>query len=95
MDGVVQDRCPRRPFMPGDQDHDGISEALWYYAAYKRGQLPEQGGLQDQPGMLMDIFRVIDGAVGTIEMDQQAEAKRAAARGSNGRGGARLTPKRT
>lgn len=71
--------------MPGDKDHDGISECLWYYTAYKRGQLPESGGLQDQPGMLMSIFRVIDGAVGTIEADQQAERDRENAQ--NRRGG--------
>lgn len=84
MDGKALDTCPRRPFMQGDEDYDGISEVLWYYAAYKRGQTPDAGGLQDQPGMLLDLFRVIDGAVGTIEMAQQEEARRTNARGGSG-----------
>lgn len=70
--------------MPGDKDHDGISEVLWYYAAYKRGQLPDSGGLQDQPGMLLDIFRVIDGAMGTVEAIQQEERDKDAAQRKRG-----------
>ena len=86
IDRELQTTCPLRPFMPGDKDRDGISDVLWYYAAYKRGQLPDFGGLQDQPGMLMDIFRVIDGAVGTIEADQQEELKKNARSSRRGKG---------
>lgn len=80
--------------MPGGEDEAGISELLWYYAAYKRGQLPDEGGLMDQSAHLMDNFRVIDGAVNTVERLLQEQREKEAARGSGGRrGGGRLVPK--
>lgn len=83
-------RCPKRLFMPGSEDEDGVSELLWYYANYKRGVLPDQGGLLDQSGHLMQLFRIIDGAVATIERYQQEELEKERernARAARGRGG--------
>lgn len=91
-------RCPKRLFMPGGQDEAGVSELLWYYTRYKEGQLPEAGGLLDQSGHMMIMFRVIDGAVGTIEKAQQEELERERKKMTSGmgapRGGARLMPRK-
>lgn len=82
--------------MPGNEDEAGVSELLWYYANYKRGQLPEPGGLLDQSGHIIVMFRVIDGAVSTVERAQhdQMEKERKRGSGGGGRGGARLVPTR-
>ena len=92
IEGEQVTRCPKRLFYHIDPRSEDFGEVLWYYSAYKRGQLPNAGGLQDQPGMLMDLFKVIDGAVNTIEQMQTEKLK--ADRGAgNRRGGARLVPK--
>ena len=88
LDGFPLVRCPRRPFL---EEGDGISDVLWYYKAYKSGMLPVSGGLLDQPNQLMEWFRVIDGAISTVERAKEAEAdqkrKADAARGRRpGRG---------
>jgi hypothetical protein len=70
LDGVKLERCPRRLFL--DHTHD-INELLWYYSAYKRGQLPSPGGLLDQPALMMEAFRVIDGAMSTVEAELSKE----------------------
>jgi hypothetical protein len=84
--------------MPGNEDEAGVSELLWYYANYKGGRLPEAGGLLDQSGHMMTMFRVIDGAISTVEHHQQEELEKERRKNAtderNPRGGARLTPKR-
>lgn len=71
--GIETFRCPLRLFLdaPGD-----MTELLWYYNRYKQGMLPEVGGLDDQPAVLMAQFRVIDMAAATIENAQRAEQER-------------------
>lgn len=81
--------------MPGTEEEASVSELLWYYSNYKRGQLPEAGGLLDQSAYMMTMFRIIDGAVGTIERHHQEKAEREARIAANRgqRGGGRLLPR--
>lgn len=77
IDGQKLTHCPMRLFLDNPDD---MGELVWYYAAYKRGQLPNEGGLLDQPAKMMQAFRVIDNANATLDrqrrLEQEAEAKR-------------------
>lgn len=78
-------RCPLRLFLDNPDD---MGELAWYYAAYKRGQLPEEGGLLDQPAKMMDAFRVIDAANVTLEeQDRKEQEAKAAAEARKARQG--------
>lgn len=91
IEGNPVPRCPKRLWL---EDGEGLSEVLWLYSNYKRGQLPGAGGLQDQPAQLMTYFRIIDAAAAQIERLQEEKAERERNRNRNpGRGGARLVPK--
>lgn len=63
---------------------DDIGDLIWYYSNYKRGQLPLEGGLLDQPARMMDAFKVIDGANATLtavrKTEQEAQARAASRR---------------
>lgn len=88
LEGQLLDRCPRRLFL---DEGDGVSEVLWYYKNYKSGLLPVTGGLLDQPNQLMEYFRIIDGAMSTVERakDEENAAKRRADEARAARGGGR------
>lgn len=75
FDGEDVWRCPRLPLK---EDPDNIGQVLWYYSLYRKGNLPEAGGLMDQPGLLMDMFRVIDNAVADVEAHKQEEREQQA-----------------
>lgn len=80
--------------MPGTEEEASVSELLWYYSCYKRGQLPEPGGLLDQSAHLMTMFRIIDGAVATIERHQQEKAQQEANRARRSGSGRAGSPTR-
>lgn len=82
MDGEELLRCPRRPLL---EDPEFFSELFWNYKAFQRGFLPNAGGLEDQPVMLMDSFRVLEQALDLCEAQKREKearrSRRAAAQG--------------
>lgn len=72
FDGEETFRCPRRVLHPDEGNLSGLDRLLWLYGRYKSKMLPEMGGLSDQPGKLIEQFRVIDNAVAHCEeLDRQ------------------------
>jgi hypothetical protein len=69
----VLDRCPRRLLLDQPQD---VAEVFWWYQNYRRGLLPVDGGLLDQPALLMECFSVIDSAIATYEAEQAEEMRK-------------------
>lgn len=52
-------RCPLRPTL----DRPAFYQRLfWLYGNYTRGILPEDGGLSNQPALLVEAFEVLDAA---------------------------------
>ena len=74
LEGELLLRCPKREFLNNPED---ISELLWYYSSFKKGVLPDRGGLLDQPAKMMECFKVIDNAIGTVEAQKNAEQQQA------------------
>ena len=72
-------RCPRRVLHPDEGNITGVSNLLWYYGRYKCSQFPESGGLNDQPGKLMEFMRFIEAANAQVD-DQEQKAREAEAR---------------
>ena len=71
--GIILDRCPRRPVL---DDPAYFGYVFWLYRQMQNGVTQEQGGLQDQPGRLLQSFRVIDSALNecsSIKDEQQAK----------------------
>jgi hypothetical protein len=81
FDGEVMDRCPLRPAL----DHtNAVNDLLWYYSNFnKKGVLPEPGGLLDQPAVMLEVFRVFDGAVATVDSYERAKREAEAAKARN------------
>jgi hypothetical protein len=52
-----------------------MNDIFWWYGNFKKGLLPVDGGLLDQPALMMEQFRVIDGAVASIEHDIAEKAR--------------------
>jgi len=88
IEGQLLTRCPMRLFL---DNPTGMSKIMWYYDNYKRGVLPVDGGLLDQPALLMEFIVVIQGAVNTIQSAEDEEQKRKmrAAENKGRRGGNR------
>lgn len=73
IEGVEQRRCPRRPIL---DDPDFYSEVFWLYRQSRSGYLMEDGGLNDQPAMMMKCFRIIDRAIGQVEGFRKEQEER-------------------
>ncbi len=84
IDGEEQRRCPRRPIL---EDPEYYSDIFYLYRKSEAGYLPEDGGLNNQPAKLMELFREIETTRYTI--GQHKEEKEAAKRRRNAIGAAR------
>lgn len=61
-------QCPRRPL----KDEPALwDEFLALYSFYKRGYLPEDGGVVDQPHKLLVMLSVFESAVTEAERSKQ------------------------
>lgn len=75
LDGVVFDHCPKRDYCQNMAYYEFV---FGRFVDYKRGMLPDDGGLMSQPAKLMECFEVIKGAVADIEADKRRrEAQKA------------------
>ncbi|AHC30449.1 hypothetical protein CC53_gp032 [Rhizobium phage vB_RleS_L338C] len=76
---MVLKRCPRRPLL---DDPQFFSELFWGHQQFKKGILPEEGGLLSQPAKLMQLYFVIDRTRNLCERElekkRQAEQARLA-----------------
>jgi hypothetical protein len=72
LDGVRLLRCPRRPLLDDPQLY---GEVFWLYRSYKKGYLPNSGGLDDQPAKYMAYVKVIDRALDFCQQEADAREK--------------------
>lgn len=75
--GIVTKRCPRRPLL---DDPELFSEVFWSHQLFKRGILPEDGGLLNQPGKLVEMWNQIDRARNTADWEREKARKAVEAR---------------
>jgi hypothetical protein len=72
IDDEEMRRCPRRPIL---DDPDFYVEFFWLYQNYKRGVLPEDGGINSQPVKLVELFKVTDQALALCERERERRDK--------------------
>lgn len=68
IDGEEWFRCPRRPLK---DDPRWWEEFLALFAMYKKGFLPEHGGVQDQPHFLVQAMHTFEGAVAQADASRE------------------------
>jgi hypothetical protein len=68
-DGEKQNRCPRVAI---HENPDWWGDVSTTYSAYEKGFLPSQGGIDDQPALLVPIMATISSA-----LDDERELKQA------------------
>ena len=84
LDGEDTYACPRQHL----RENPAAYGKLWFlYGHYKKGHLPDRGGIVDQSNVLMQLFRVLDTANEDIDRAEEEERRKKEAR----RGRARRT----
>lgn len=88
MDGEPYYGCPAR--MMKDEPHK-LATVFGYYGMYKKGVMVEAGGLKDQPGLLMEMFGIIESANHEAQEEMKRRTKKKKARA--GRAAHRFKPR--
>ncbi len=65
---MVHRRCPRRPIL---EDPALFQELFWLYRQKEKGYLVNAGGLEDQPAVLVECYRIIDATLANIAAHQK------------------------
>lgn len=82
-------RCPRFPLL---EDPDYFSDLFWGHQQFKKGILPEEGGLLSQPGKLMKLYFMIDRTRNFCEYEKVKQQKMDAARAAKAKHKRRVAP---
>lgn len=75
LDGRKQKICPRRPLMNGT---GWFSSILMYFRQWESGFLPEEGGINRQPGKfaeLMTTMKIVVDKVSEIKQERDRKQK--------------------
>ena len=74
LDGVVVERCPRRPLLDNPR---WLNEVFWLYSNWSKGILPDGSTLHTNPALLTEAIRAIDDAMheAKIERDQREQRR--------------------
>jgi hypothetical protein len=78
IDGEDVWRCPRRPLKDDPAYWDRL---LWFYGLYKKGHLPDPGGVTEQSHKAMELFRILEDVTDDCAREKAERERRKAARG--------------
>jgi hypothetical protein len=82
FDGKNTRTCPRRPFLDAPEF---LNRVFHTYAMMKRGHLPEEGGVGNQPAVLVECWNVVDVAVAAVEKHHRDDQVTKSKAGNNSR----------